>query len=83
MECDKSRMNKVQNYIDIDRLTLFFSISFPLFYRSARTRRKAENKKWSLKEGSANEEFALVDALSKIIKVVDGLKGMFLCYIKL
>ncbi|RUS86297.1 hypothetical protein EGW08_005941 [Elysia chlorotica] len=41
---------------------------------SARTRRKAENKKWSLKEGSANEEFALVDALAKIIKVVDGLK---------
>ncbi|GFR86599.1 elongator complex protein 1 [Elysia marginata] len=41
---------------------------------SARTRRKAENKKWSLKEGSINEEFALVDALAKIIKAVDGLK---------
>ncbi|BFZ01620.1 hypothetical protein BsWGS_04659 [Bradybaena similaris] len=42
---------------------------------SARTRRKAENKKWSLKEGSANEEYALVDALSKIIKSVDSLRG--------
>ena len=49
--------------------------------RSARTRRKAENKKWSLKEGSVNEEFALVDALAKIIKAVDGLKGYLFCYI--
>ncbi|GFO49807.1 elongator complex protein 1, partial [Plakobranchus ocellatus] len=41
---------------------------------SARTKRKADNKRWSLKEGSANEEFALVDAEAKIIKAVDGLK---------
>ncbi|XP_059175274.1 putative elongator complex protein 1 [Physella acuta] len=41
---------------------------------SARTRRKAANKKWSLKEGSANEEFALVDALAKIIKAIDSLR---------
>ncbi|XP_005092172.1 elongator complex protein 1 [Aplysia californica] len=41
---------------------------------SSRTRRKAENKKWSLKEGSVNEEYALVDALAQIIKSTEGLK---------
>ncbi|CAL1531752.1 unnamed protein product [Lymnaea stagnalis] len=41
---------------------------------SARTRRKAEHKKWSLKEGSANEEFALVDALGKLMVAVFNLK---------
>ncbi|KAK7012026.1 elongator complex protein 1 [Biomphalaria glabrata] len=41
---------------------------------SARTRRKAENKKWSLKEGSKNEGFALVDALAKQMTVIYNMK---------
>ncbi|XP_014779296.1 putative elongator complex protein 1 [Octopus bimaculoides] len=43
--------------------------------RSSRNRRKLEKKKWSLKEGSLFEEFALVDELSKIIKQVDTLRA--------
>ncbi|GAB1600612.1 putative elongator complex protein 1 [Argonauta hians] len=43
--------------------------------RSSRNRRKMEKKKWSLKEGSRFEEFALVDELGKIIKQVDMLRA--------
>ncbi|XP_056022733.1 putative elongator complex protein 1 [Ostrea edulis] len=39
--------------------------------RSSRNRRKAEQKKWRLKEGSPYEDFALIAALSKIITAVD------------
>ncbi|XP_061166857.1 putative elongator complex protein 1 [Saccostrea echinata] len=39
--------------------------------RSSRNRRKAEMKKWRLKEGSPYEDFALIAALSKIITSVD------------
>nr|XP_022331417.1 putative elongator complex protein 1 [Crassostrea virginica]XP_022331418.1 putative elongator complex protein 1 [Crassostrea virginica] len=39
--------------------------------RSSRNRRKAEQKKWKLKEGSPYEDFALIAALSKIITAVD------------
>lgn len=43
--------------------------------RSSRNRRKDERKKWSLKEGSRYEEYALVDALGKIISHMDILQG--------
>ena len=43
--------------------------------RSSKSRRKTERKKWSLKEGGEHEEHALVDALAKLVKEVDGLKG--------
>lgn len=39
--------------------------------RTSRNRRKAEQKKWKLKEGSPYEDFALIAALSKIITAVD------------
>ncbi|XP_053405572.1 putative elongator complex protein 1 [Mercenaria mercenaria] len=42
--------------------------------RSVKNRRKAEHKRWKLKEGSEFEDFALISALAKIIKYVDGLR---------
>ena len=45
------------------------------FSRSSRNRRKAEQKKWKLKEGSPYEDFALIAALSKIITAVDIMRG--------
>ena len=43
--------------------------------RTGKSRRKAERKRWSLREGSPQEELALVDALAKIIHRVDDVKG--------
>ncbi|TRY90045.1 hypothetical protein DNTS_031568 [Danionella cerebrum] len=43
--------------------------------RSSKNRRKAEGKKHSLKEGSPFEDIALMNALSQIIIVVDGMRG--------
>lgn len=41
---------------------------------SAKNRRKAEHKKWKLKEGSQYEDFALIAALAKIIKMIDDMR---------
>ena len=43
--------------------------------RTRKSARKTERKKWSLKEGSAYEEFALVEALSKLIQQVEDTKS--------
>ncbi|KAK3610232.1 hypothetical protein CHS0354_022286 [Potamilus streckersoni] len=43
--------------------------------RSSRNRRKAEHKKWKLKEGSPYEDFALISATAKIIHYVDSLRA--------
>lgn len=43
--------------------------------RSSRNRRKAEHKKWSLKEGSPFEDCALIDAIAKIITATDTMRG--------
>lgn len=55
----------------------FFSVTkMVAFYsRTSRNRRKAEQKKWKLKEGSPYEDFALIAALSKIITAVDIMRG--------
>ena len=42
--------------------------------RSTKNRRKAERKKHSLREGSANEDIALMEALSEIVSTVDRLQ---------
>lgn len=42
--------------------------------RSSKNRRKAEHKKWKLKEGSQYEDLALIAALSRLIKTVDDLR---------
>ena len=50
---------------------------FPPFWscrRSSKNRRKAERKKHSLREGSANEDIALIEALSEIVSTVDRLQ---------
>ncbi|XP_071794308.1 elongator complex protein 1-like isoform X2 [Asterias amurensis] len=43
--------------------------------RSRKNRRKSENKKRSLREGSKQEDLALLEALKEIMKNVDQLKG--------
>lgn len=53
--------------------------SFHSFHsRSSKNRRKAEHKKWKLKEGSQYEDLALIAALSRLIRTVDDLRGQFL-----
>ena len=42
--------------------------------RSTKNRRKAERKKHSLREGSANEDLALMEALGEIVSTVDRLQ---------
>ena len=42
--------------------------------RSTKNRRKAERKKHSLREGSANEEIALMEALGETVTTVDRLQ---------
>ena len=42
--------------------------------RSTKNRRKAERKKHSLREGSANEDIALMEALGEIVTMVDRLQ---------
>ncbi|OWF47940.1 putative elongator complex protein 1 [Mizuhopecten yessoensis] len=41
---------------------------------SVKNRRKAEHKRWKLKEGSQFEDFALIAALAKLIKMVDDMR---------
>ena len=43
--------------------------------RSNRNRRKAEHKKWSLKEGSPFEDCALIEAIARIITATDCMRG--------
>lgn len=40
--------------------------------RSGRSKRKGEKKKWSLKEGSAFEDCALVEALANVSREVNA-----------
>ncbi|XP_013379508.1 elongator complex protein 1 [Lingula anatina] len=42
--------------------------------KSSKNRRKTERKKWSLKEGSAHEDLALVEALSNYITCTEQMK---------
>lgn len=44
------------------------------FRRTHKSRRKADRKKRSLREGSATEEEALVEALTEIVSTVDSLQ---------
>ena len=51
------------------------SITYTLFSRrSSKSRRKADRKKHSLREGSAHEDLALVEALSETVVTVDRLQ---------
>ncbi|PVD20111.1 hypothetical protein C0Q70_20605 [Pomacea canaliculata] len=59
--------------VDSNRSTVFSKATG----RSNRTRRKAEHKKWSLKEGSPFEDCALIDAIAKIIKTVDSMRDQY------
>ena len=46
------------------------------FSKSAKNRRKAERKKYSLKEGSQFEDVALMDALKDIVTRADHTQGI-------
>ncbi len=58
--------------------------SFPIilsfinsFRHSSKSRRKSHRKKYSLKEGSRFEDFALMEALAQIVNSVDKLQGWY------
>ena len=46
------------------------------FSKSAKNRRKAERKKYSLKEGSQFEDVALMDSLKDIVTRADHTQGI-------
>ena len=48
---------------------------YPIYSRSGKSRRKAERRKWSLKEGSRNEDLALIEALHKAATNVEEHKS--------
>uniref|UniRef100_A0A8C4NMY7 Elongator complex protein 1 n=1 Tax=Eptatretus burgeri TaxID=7764 RepID=A0A8C4NMY7_EPTBU len=69
------RIGLLQFYL----LSLLLSVHHALCFicsRSSKNRRKAERKKLSLKEGSANEELALLNALSTLACDTDKATGM-------
>ena len=45
------------------------------FSKSAKNRRKAERKKYSLREGSEYEDIALLDAIKDIVTNANKLQG--------
>ena len=53
-----------------------FSTSLISDRRSSKNRRKAERKKYSLKEGSPLEDLALLEALSEVVQSIDKMKGL-------
>lgn len=46
-----------------------------LFRRSSKNRRKAERKRYSLKEGSPFEDIALLEVLGESVRAVETVKG--------
>lgn len=48
------------------------------FSKSAKNRRKAERKKYSLKEGSQFEDVALMDSLKDIVTRADNTQGIMI-----
>ena len=51
-------------------------LSVYLCRRTSKSRSKREKKRWSLKEGSAHEEFALVEALWNLVDQTTACKGL-------
>ena len=47
-----------------------------LHRRTSKSRSKREKKRWSLKEGSPHEEFALVEALWNLVEQTTAWKGL-------
>lgn len=57
-------------------LVVFVALVWFLYLRrSSKNRRKADRKKYSLKEGSPHEELALMEALGGLVKTIDELRG--------
>lgn len=50
-------------------------IEHALFRRSSKNRRKAERKRYSLKEGSPFEDIALLEVLRESVRAVETVKG--------
>ena len=47
------------------------------FSHSKKNRRKAEKKKYNLKEGSVYEDIALISALADIVTTIDNMQGYY------
>ena len=54
---------------------LLFYFYFLLIRHSRKSRAKGERKKYSLREGSKYEDFALREALAEVVNTSDSLKG--------
>lgn len=50
-------------------------IEHALYRRSSKNRRKAERKRYSLKEGSPFEDIALLEVLRESVRAVETVKG--------
>jgi len=50
------------------------------FSRTSRSRSKQDKKRFSLKEGSPHEEFALVEALRNLVEQTTSWKGLSVFY---
>ena len=48
---------------------------FAFHRRTSKNQRKAQRKKWSLKEGSKHEDLALLDEMKKLITRIDSMRG--------
>ena len=62
-------------YSDVSS-TVSGSTSSAQTYRSMKSRRKLERKKYTLKEGSVNEDLGIIVALHDLIQSTDALCGM-------
>lgn len=54
---------------------MWYLVVFALYRRTSKNQRKAQRKKWSLKEGSKYEDLALLDEMKKLIARVDNMRG--------
>ena len=61
----------------LDSPTAFNNMNNMVCRRTSKNQRKAQRKKWSLKEGSKFEDLALLDEIKKLVLRLDSLRGIF------
>lgn len=60
---------------DCHNLRIYEPVLFSSIRRTSKNQRKAQRKKWSLKEGSKHEDLALLDEIKKLITRIDSMRG--------
>lgn len=65
----------LQTYLLVVNFVVQTVIEHALFRRSSKNRRKAERKRYSLKEGSPFEDIALLEVLRESVRAVETVKG--------